>query len=155
MASLVSKKYQRAAHYSFGKIRKTVWKCQLFLLVIVCILGYPTSLLATEREKYAKKPHKGSDDKLDKIDRVIFWLWYAGIWKDPRSDVMWSFYGVVICISICLLIERMLITWLYTRNGCTYNRFQKYIEMEIRLENFLNSQPPKYHPERYRNHYYE
>ena len=47
----------------------------------------------------------------------------TGIWKDPRFDVMWSFYGVVIVIFICLYLERNFITWLYTRDGCTYNRF--------------------------------
>jgi hypothetical protein len=173
MASLVSKKYQRGAHFQFGKTRKQVWRWQLFLLVLVCILGYPTTLLSQARKKLAHSPtpNEVDPDKIaekieynkaivEKIDRVTFWAFFTGIWKDPRPDVMWSFYGVVVVISICLLYERMFITWLHTRDGCTYNRFQKYIEMDIRRECLLaggwhKKEPPKYHPERYRNHYYE
>lgn len=135
-----------------------MWRCQLFLLVLVCILGYPTTLLSQARKKLAHSPEHKNIAIVEKIDRVTFWAFFTGIWKDPRPDVMWSFYGVVVVIAVCLLCERMCITWLHTRDGCTYNRFQKYIEMDIRRECLLAGgwhQTPKYHPERYRNHYYE
>jgi len=56
----------------------------------------------------------------------------------------------------CMVIERNSINWLYNRNGCTYSKFQKIIELELRM-NAINKdygKPPKYDTNRYRNHYF-
>jgi len=51
----------------------------------------------------------------------------------------------------------MAITWLFDRNGCTYNRFQKFVELDLRVQALKEEWailPPRYNVERYRNHYY-
>ena len=105
---------------------------QLFMLIFVCILGFPTTILANAREKLAHDTKHDTEKAVDKLDQWIFWLFISGIFKDPRKEVMFDFYQVIISISICLFFERIFITWLFTRNGCTYNRFQKFIEMDLR-----------------------
>jgi hypothetical protein len=128
------------------------------LLILVCIAGFPTTLLAQAREKIAHDPNHRNSDSIDYIDKWTFWLFIAGIWKDPRKDVMWNFYGVVIVIAMCLLIERISMTWLFTRNGCTYPRFQKFVELDLRYQAVKNEvwpEIPRYNPHRYRNHYFE
>ena len=58
-------------------------------------------------------------------------------------------------IALAFIIERQSVNWLYNRNGCNYNIFQKITEMEMRVQAIEQGQKaPPYDPSRYKNHYF-
>jgi hypothetical protein len=54
------------------------------------------------------------------------------------------------------VLERQSINWLTNRKGLTYNRLQKFIELDLRIQAIKNKWPrkPKYDIELYRDHYF-
>lgn len=62
-------------------------------------------------------------------------------------------------IGFALVLERTSINWMLNRFGCTYNKIQKFIEIDLRKEAVSNPEkwlkiPPKYNIKRYKNHYF-
>lgn len=56
-----------------------------------------------------------------------------------------------------LIFERLAITWLKNRFGCTHNKLQKFIELDMRREGLRRNWeicPAPYGTERYRQHYF-
>ena len=52
-------------------------------------------------------------------------------------------------IGFALVLERTSINWMLNRFGCTYNKIQKFIEIDLRKEAVSNPEkwlkiPPKY-----------
>jgi len=85
MASLISKKYQKGAFYELLTIRKRIWKIQLTLLLIVGIMGFPTTLLNIARVKFVDESYEKNKEVIAKIDAWTFWIFISGLWKDERS----------------------------------------------------------------------
>lgn len=86
-------------------------------------------------------------------------MFFIGIYKDMRPDTgnHYYYYATFFCIIVGLIIERQCINWLKNRNGCTYFRVQKYIELDQRREAIRYSWekcPPAYEPEKYKEHYF-
>lgn len=60
-------------------------------------------------------------------------------------------------LALGLVCERQAINWLTNRWGCTYNRLQKFIELELRKQAVKDNWPvcpPKYDIGRYAEHYF-
>jgi hypothetical protein len=60
-------------------------------------------------------------------------------------------------MMFAMAIERQAINWLTNRHGCTYNKLQKCIELDIRKDSIDEKwpvSPPKYDPEGYRSNYF-
>jgi hypothetical protein len=57
-----------------------------------------------------------------------------GIYKDHRSGFQNNFYIPFLLIALSFVIERQAINWLFNRNGCDFNIFQKMIEIELRIK---------------------
>lgn len=174
MAGLIHKQYKIASSVEFLRLRAQIWKVQIFFLMIMAIIGFPTSVLGIMRGHLDQEAKLTPDQqKLAKgtfaiplskeaIDTATFWCFIAGIYKDPRAEVMNYFYVPLICIAAGLYIERFFINWLENRLGCNYQRFQKYTELELRIEQlesmekkrWRKTRPPKYNTERYANFYF-
>ena len=57
-----------------------------------------------------------------------------GIYKDPRPEYEFHFYMIFGTVLIGLFFEKQAINWLTNRWGCTYNKLQKFIELDLRHE---------------------
>ena len=80
-----------------------------------------------------------------------------GIYKDDRVDVAMNWYLTYGLMFIGLYIEKMSINWLTNRWGCTYNKLQKFLEIDTRYKILTDDNievPPPYGPHRYRDHYF-
>jgi hypothetical protein len=57
---------------------------------------------------------------------------------------------------VSLFVERQAINWLTDRWGCTFNKLQKFIELDTRRTAIVDQWDviPKYQPDRYRDHYF-
>jgi len=44
---------------------------------------------------------------------------------------------------MCLFVEKQAINWLFHRWGCTYNRLQKFIELDLRQQAIMSIEDPK------------
>lgn len=65
---------------------------------------------------------------------------------------------------MCLFVEKQAINWLFHRWGCTYNRLQKFIELDLRQQAIMSIEdpkqekwevvPPPYNTDRYNLHYF-
>ena len=51
MAKMITKKYKIAASFEYLRIRGLFWKIQTVILVVVCIFGFPTTLIQVQRAK--------------------------------------------------------------------------------------------------------
>jgi hypothetical protein len=52
-------------------------------------------------------------------------------------------------LALGLVMERQAINWLTNRKGCTYNRLQKFIELDLRMKAIEEKWPicpPRYDP---------
>jgi hypothetical protein len=98
-------------------------------------------------------------DLISNIDYYTFWLFFSGLFKDYGTDRQNGFYFSFGIILISLIFEKMMINWLTNRWGCTYDKLQKFTEMEMRYkcinENWgSEGKPPKYDIDSYRPHYF-
>jgi hypothetical membrane protein len=59
-------------------------------------------------------------------------MFMIGVYKDHRKWVQHYFYWTYLLLTIVLMIERKAINWLMNRNGCNYNKFQKFVELDLR-----------------------
>jgi hypothetical protein len=94
-----------------------------------------------------------SCDAMDKLDHVSFWLFIGGIYKDGRPEYRHFYNCTYGSLIFGLIIERLSITWLKNRFGCTHNKLQKFLELDMRREALRNNWeicPPPYGVERYR-----
>ena len=53
MANMITKKFKVKTSFEYLKIRQRMWKFQMGLLVFVCVIGFPTTLLQKNQEKGA------------------------------------------------------------------------------------------------------
>lgn len=65
---------------------------------------------------------------------MSFWLFVAGLYKGEGTAAAIEFYKPYVLMFLALALERRFINWLTDRNGCTYGRFQKFVELETRIE---------------------
>jgi hypothetical protein len=83
-------------------------------------------------------------------------VFVSGFFKDHRKEVQNFFYFPMFILVLCLSIERANINWLRDRNGCSYNKLQKFIELDIRKQ-AINDQwgaDLMYNPSGYRANYF-
>ena len=66
------------------------------------------------------------------VDRAEFWLFMAGIYRDDKTESRGDVLYIFLIMIVTLFIERFAINWLTDRNGCTFSKFQKFIEMDLR-----------------------
>lgn len=133
-------------------MRNTVWKFQFSFNILMCIIGYPTSLLYELRRK-----NKYNDAFVQRIDDDSFWLFFMGLYKDSRN--VWYFYVTFTWLIAGAIFEKQSINWLSNRFGCNYYRLQKYVELDMRREglrpkNRWENPNPEYKIDRYRKHYF-
>ena len=117
-------------------------------------ISFPTAIILSLRKQLEDN---GKSDAMEKLDNVSFWLFIGGIYKDGRAEFQYFYdltYGSLI---LGLILERLAITWLKDRFGCTHNKLQKFIELDMRREALRRNWeicPPPYGVERYRQHYF-
>lgn len=97
-------------------------------------MGFPSTLISRMSEKLDFDDPNTQEYVDWKIwyDNFNFWAFMCGIYMDDRPGQlkyigMW-FGGMI----FGLIIERQSLNWLKTRFGCTYNKLQKFIELDIR-----------------------
>ena len=146
MAGLIHKQYKIASSVEFLRLRAQIWKVQIVFLVIMAIMGFPTTLLGEMLEHVKYNEHATKEEKAlsaetfaipfskQTLETSIFWVFIAGIYKDPRAEYMNYFFYPLITIAAGLFYERININWLENRLGCTYRRLQKFTELELRKE---------------------
>lgn len=91
------------------------------------------------------------------IDKVSFYMFMTGVYKDHRHWVQNYFYLTYFLLTVGLIIERQAINWLTNRNGCNYNKFQKFVELDLRkqaIDENWEIMVPKYNVDDYKNYYY-
>jgi len=73
---------------------------------------------------YFGYPEAGTDNEgmIELVDRITYWVFLSGIYKDHRKEVQNYFYFPMFAIMFAMAIERQAINWLTNRNGCTYNK---------------------------------
>jgi hypothetical protein len=104
---------------------------------------------------------------VESLDTLTFWVFVAGIYKAPAdADKLASddsksaenyFYFTFLLLGFGLVCERQAINWLTNRSGCTYNKLQKFIELDLREQAVSENWPvcpPKYDVDRYAEHYF-
>ena len=91
------------------------------------------------------------------IDQITFYLFISGLFKDHRTAVQNYWYFPMFALAAGLIFERKAINWLSNRSGCTYSKFQKFIEMDMRKKAIKENWticPPEYNPKGYKPHYF-
>jgi hypothetical protein len=90
------------------------------------------------------------------MDWLTFYSFFLGVFKDPRKVEQNQFYFTFAMIAFTLVLERQSINWLSNRKGLTYNRLQKFIELDLRVQAIKQKWPqqPKYDIDMYRDHYF-
>lgn len=156
MAELITKRYKYETYYTFLSIRSKIWMVQTFMLLLIIILGNPTSLLDKFRGKavdnaYPNGMKLSSQEQKDRIalfDRMSFWAFMTGLYH----------YEYCLVIFVALVFEKQCLNWLTNRNGCTTFNLQKFIELDIRRDslryNWLNPKYCKYSIDNYEKHYF-
>ena len=102
---------------------------------------------------------------IEEIDNISFWLYFFGVYKDGRTNVdgvdYSYFYKITfIGLGLGIVIEKLSISWLNNRMGCTHYRLQKFIELDVRHAALLNdwplpnNKPPEYKIDSYKEHYF-
>jgi hypothetical protein len=138
---MITKKYKIGAFYEFLVVREKFWKIQFTVLIVVICLGFPTTLFQKIRNKHILQGLKEDSEEIQLIDLIIYWSFTLGLFKDHRKDVQNYFYFPMILMMFSLAVERSAINWLRNRNGCSYNKLQKFIELDIRREAIINKWP--------------
>jgi len=116
------------------KIRSRVWEFQFTCLVVACCIGFPTTILYKIRLKLGNGATTANADMVESIDKTIFYIFFSGVYKDYRKEVQNYFYLTFFLLAAGLALERQSINWLYNRKGCTFNRLQKFIELDLRVQ---------------------
>ena len=89
MANMITKRYKIAAHYEFLTIRKSIWRWQFGILIVVLCIGFPTTVIQRRRE-FAVNPADGSEvdqAQVQALEDVLYWVYLAGIFKDHRDEI--------------------------------------------------------------------
>lgn len=122
MSTMVSKKYTKGAFFEFLHIRHKIWKIQITVFIICCILGFPTTILSTMRHKFERGDDAHKVECINKLDSMIYTVFVLGIFKDERPDVENYFYLTMLALWVGLYMEKVAINWLTDRRGCNYNK---------------------------------
>ena len=128
MANMITKKFKVKSSFEYLKIRQRIWKFQMYLLVIVSIIGFPTTLVQKIRRKELSLLKDGDNiDSLVKgLDWYVFIAFMGGFYKDVAQHEDGSFsyqdyyYFPMALMFFGLIIEKQSINWLTNRHGCTY-----------------------------------
>lgn len=95
--------------------------------------------------------------RLEWLDWLNYWTFITGLYKDHRKSIEADWYITYGLMFLGLYIEKTAINWLTNRWGCTYNKLQKLLELDVRykmLEEDKLEVPAPYGPHRYREHYF-
>lgn len=179
IASMVTKRYKIGAFYEFLSVRSRLWRLQFQVLVVAACLGFGSTIIFQIRTRYAdaeyvqkmaKHQFGGNATAHDhpafyasyehvkeSLDTLTFWVFVAGIYKDSSKSAENYFYLTFLLLGFGLVCERQAINWLTNRSGCTYNKLQKFIELDLRKQAVSENWPvcpPKYDVDRYAEHYF-
>jgi hypothetical protein len=119
------------------------------MLVLVWI-SVPTSIMLKIREQLKDN---NKDGAMEYLDNVSFWLFIGGIYKDGRQEYQYFYDYTYGSLIFGLIMERLAITWLKNRFGCTHNKLQKFLELDMRRDALRKNweiRTPPYDIERYR-----
>ena len=122
IAKMVTKNYKTSAFCVFLRIRHTLWKIQFVSLIFVSILGFLSTLLSKYRNRLNYIDPVWHKNSIDAIDKVTFYVFMAGLYKDNREGLELYFYVPLFVMTIGFIMERNAINWLTNRHGLTYNR---------------------------------
>ena len=91
-----------------------------------------------------------------RVDKWTFWYFFSGVFKDHGTEVQNYFYFTIGLLYIGLTIEKLAINWLTNRWGCTYNKLQKFVELEMRKSCIKDKweRLPAYDIDAYGRHYF-
>jgi len=158
---MVTKRYNIGAFYEFLNVRSRLWRLEFQVLVVAACLGFGSTLIFKVRQQLVlDDAHAGTnahEKAIDALDTLTFWVFVSGIYKDHRPKAEDYFYLTFLLLSLGLVCERQAINWLTNRSGCTYNKLQKFIELDLRKQADSESWPvraPKYDIGRYEEHYF-
>ena len=161
IAAMVTKRYNIGAFYEFLTVRSRLWRLEFQVLVVAACLGFGSTLIFKVRQQLiADDNHAGTNTHakaIDALDTLTFWVFVTGIYKDHRAKAEDHFYLTFLLLSLGLVCERQAINWLTNRAGCTYNKLQKFIELDLRKQADSENWPvraPKYDIDRYAEHYF-
>jgi fatty acid desaturase len=147
MANMITKKFKVKTSFEYLKIRQRIWKFQMILLVVVSIIGFPTTLIQKIRRKElhlsdtkdaSAIPEETLTKLIDGLDWYIFIAFLGGFYKDVATHVNGTpsyqdyYYFPMAAMFFGLIIEKQAINWLTNRHGCTYFKLQKFIELDTR-----------------------
>jgi len=151
---MVTKLYKRNSHQEFLDFRTKVWQIQFGVLIAAACVGFPTTILYKIRVKLGDDPEYVN--LVSNIDWATFYIFVAGIYKDFRKSVQNYYYFTFFLLAFGLVLEKQSINWLKNRMGCNFNRLQKFIELDLRMEAITKKwsvQVPKYDINAYKDHY--
>jgi hypothetical protein len=105
------------------KLRIFISKIQFTMFIIMIWISFPTSIIYQYRQR--EPEHRTLS--IDQIDNISFWLFFLGVYKDGRTNengVDYSFFNNItfIGLGIGIVIEKLSISWLNNRMGCTHYR---------------------------------
>jgi len=86
MASMITKDYKIGSFFEFLQLRNKLWQVQFNVMVIVACIGFPTTML----QKYRLKLDinlESNQSTIVLIDKINFWVFFIGFFKDHRGDV--------------------------------------------------------------------
>ena len=152
------------------KVRSRIWEIQVTALLIFASLGYPTSLIEKVRNNFvydlqtAPEQHPHNAEYIRSLTKAQYWCFVLGNYKDHRPEAEKYFYYTYGLLIAGLFVEKLAINWLTNRWGCTYNKLQKFIELDLRQEAIASLDdlskekwevvPPAYSTARYELHYF-
>jgi hypothetical protein len=158
---MVTKRYNIGAFYEFLAVRSRLWRLEFQVLVVAACLGFGSTLILKVRQQLVlDDAHAGTNTHakaIDALDTLTFWVFVSGIYKDQRAEAEDYFYLTFLLLTLGLVCERQAINWLTNRSGCTYNKLQKFIELDLRKQADSEDWPvraPKYDIGRYAEHYF-
>jgi hypothetical protein len=96
-------------------------------------VSFPTNMIYD----YRNRAPENRNLSIEQIDNISFWLFFLGVYKDGRTNENGFDFGyfnkiTFIGLGVGIVIEKLSISWLNNRMGCTHYRLQKFIELDIR-----------------------
>ena len=83
---MITKRFKIGGFFEFLKIRHVIWKFQFTITLICACIGFPSTILFKVRQKYEDSEYVGA------IDKISFYMFMSGVYKDHRHWVQNYFY---------------------------------------------------------------
>ena len=128
----------------------------MIVLVLACVIGFPTTMLVTYRQKLIDNNTPLTAPIIVNIDWWSFWLFISGVFKDEGTFRQNTYYFTMGAMIVSLAFEKQCINWLTNRCGCNYYALQKFIELDMRKKCIDEKWDvrPVYRMDLYRLHYF-